>query len=202
MRRLIREGLGRMKRRFPWLVFGSAALIGAAVAMPVALLAGAPSAQSARWAAYGRKALAAGRVQAAEKAFGYALDYDSKDLAAWAGLADTFKREGLADKVLNTYAQMIQAVPRARTKGVIVARGWRPLRPHMAGYYLYVSEAQDGGYRKVSPLLTGPAFKVDGLVPGLRYYLMVTVMDDSVPPVESKPSAPWSVVCQTVELGP
>jgi hypothetical protein len=189
-----------MKRSFRWLVPCSAALIGAAVAMPVALHANAAGTQAARWTAYGRKSLAVGRVQAAEKAFGYALDYDPKDLAAWAGLADSFKREGLADKVLNTYAQMIQAVPGARTKGVIVARGWRPLRPHMAGYYLYVSETPDGGYRKVSPLLTGPAFKVDGLVPGLRYYLMVTVMDDAVPPVESKPSAPWSVVCQTVAL--
>jgi tetratricopeptide (TPR) repeat protein len=188
-------------RRFILKGCRAAALIWAAVAVWTPLHADGDAALSARWAAYGRNALADGRVTTAEKAFQRALELDDQDLAAWAGLADTFKKEALADQVLDAYARMIQAVPKSRTAGRIVARGWRtPPPPHLAGYYLYVSETREGGYRKVSPLLTVPTFQVDGLVPGLRYYFMVTSMNDAKPPVESLPSTPWSMVCQTVAL--
>jgi tetratricopeptide (TPR) repeat protein len=175
--------------------------MGAAAAVLGALHADEVQALSARWSGYGRKLLSGGRAAAAEQAFHKALDLDDQDLAAWAGLADAYKREGQADKVLHTYAQMIQALPKSRTLGRIVARGWRtPPPPGVAGYCLYVSESPGGGFRKVSPPLTAPSFQVDGLVPGLRYYFMVTTLNAAAPPDESKPSAVWSMVCQTVAL--
>ena len=190
-----------MERSVRKVFWASAALIWAAVAVCGALRADDDTALSARWADYGRKALARGRTQAAVQAFQKALDLDDQDLPAWAGMADAYKREGQAGPILDTYARMIQAVPRARTAGRVLARGWRTPPPrHVAGYYLYVSETKEGGFRKVSPLLTVPSFQVDGLVPGLRYYFMVTMLDDAAPPRESKPSNVWSMVCQTVVL--
>ena len=194
-------GQVRERRRSILFWCRAAALSWAAVAVWAPLHAEDAAALSARWAVYGRKELAAGRAPVAEKAFQQALDLDDQDLAAWAGLADVYKKEGLAGRVLGAYARMIQAVPKSRTAGSIVARGWRtPPPPHLAGYYLYLSETGNGGYRKVSPLLAAPSFQVDGLVPGLRYYFMVTAMNVSKPPVESAPSRPWSMVCQTVVL--
>lgn len=190
-----------LRRRFGKVAWGSAALLGAAVLVSAPLAGGQNRALSARWAGYGSQALATGRVPVAVQAFQKALDLDGQDLAAWAGLADAYKREGRADQVLDAYARMIQAVPKARTAGAIVARGWRTPPPSgVAGYYLYVSETQEGGFRKVSPLWQAPSFRVEGLVPGLRYYFMVTTLDRATPPVESKPSAVWSMVCQSVVL--
>jgi len=188
-----------MKLGFRTSMMVPAALLWAAVSMSAPLGAADAKALAAHWSSYGRRALAAGRTAAAETAFNKALDLDPKSLAAWQGLADTFLKEGRADKVLETFDGMFHAVPRSRNAGTILVRGWDRPSGRVAGYYLYVSQSKEGGYRKACPLITtASSVRVDELIPGLRYYFVLTSVSKSMPPVESRPSTPWSMVCTTV----
>ena len=179
-------------RRVPW---GPAALLWAAVAMSAPLQADQAKALASRWCAYGRRIL--GRdAPGAEKAFAKATQLDPGNAAAWEGLVEAYQADGKDEQARWAYRQMAQVAPRAAAVGTVLIKGLPPLARHCAGYYIYMSEEEDGGFHKVSPLIMGPSFKVEALLPGHRYYFMLTGLSDGKPPVESRPSSVWNMVAR------
>jgi hypothetical protein len=163
--------------------------------MSGALRAEDGKAMAARWSAYGRRILA-GDAPGAEKAFAKATQLDPQNAGAWEGLIEAFQADGKDEQARWAYRQMAKVAPKAAAAGYLLVRGWPPPSGHVAGYYLYLSEEEEGGFHKVSPLITGSSFRVEELLPGRRYYLLLTALSDGKPPVESRPSSVWSMVAK------
>jgi hypothetical protein len=85
-----------------------------------------------------------------------------------------------------------QAAPQ---NGVILVKGWAVPAGSVGGYNLYMSETSGSGYRKVNTdgPITGPSFLVQNLEVNKRYYFVLTSLSTDNPPVESRPSAEWSL---------
>lgn|GEM_PF-5020995 len=184
-----------MTRDLRKVLWGPAALLWAAVAVPGPLGAGSAGDLAARWTAYGRRILPQD-ARGAEKAFAKATKLDPQSGAAWEGLIEAFQAEGKDEQARWAYRQMARVAPNAAASGYVMVKGWPQPSGRIAGYYLYMSEVEVGGFQKVSPLITGISYTVQGLLPGRRYFFMLSTATHDSPPVESKPSNPWSMVAR------
>jgi hypothetical protein len=82
-----------------------------------------------------------------------------------------------------------EAAPAPVANGVLTARGWPVPTGRIKGYNLYISETSGSGFKKVNDsMITGPTYLVQGLEPNKMYFIRVTSLSDSEPPVESSPS--------------
>jgi Fibronectin type III domain len=85
----------------------------------------------------------------------------------------------------------------AAPNGQIVVRGWGLPTSELKGYNLYISEEPDSGFRKLNDTpITALSYTVQGLDIGRHYWFMLTSVSNDNPPVESRPSAPWSLISQ------
>lgn len=81
--------------------------------------------------------------------------------------------------------------------GEINVKGWPSLSGSTAGYNLYMSDVSGSGYKKVNDTpVTTTSFLVRGLEINKRYFFVLTALTNDSPPVESRPSAEWSVLSQ------
>jgi len=76
---------------------------------------------------------------------------------------------------------------------VINAAGWSIPAGDVMGYNLFISTSSGIGYKKVNDQpITGLTYKISNLECNRRYFLILTSLSNSNPPVESKPSQEWS----------
>jgi hypothetical protein len=79
--------------------------------------------------------------------------------------------------------------------GEILVKGWGLPTSELKGYNLYISESPDSGYRKVNDTpITAASYLAQGLDIGRHYWFMLTSVSNDNPPVESRPSPPWSLI--------
>src|SRR5665213_2679383 len=79
--------------------------------------------------------------------------------------------------------------------GEINLKGWGVITGNARGYNIYMSVSADTGFRKVNNApVTTLSYLVQGLDINRRYWFKLTQMTNDEPPVESQPSAPWSVL--------
>jgi len=95
------------------------------------------------------------------------------------------------------------AAPVAATAdGEITVKGWGLPTSELKGYNLYISEAPDSGYRKLNDApITAASYLAQGLDIGRHYWFMLTSVSNDNPPVESRPSAPWSLISHAPGTG-
>jgi hypothetical protein len=151
----------------------------------------------------GDKALAAGQYTLAEKDYLKATDADPTDQAAWRGLVSLWEREGLQDHADWAYDHLARVIPSPKDSGYLVVRGWSAPAGSVAGYNLYISDKEKGGLHKANDaMITGLSFLVTGLDKGKTYYFVLTAFTTDSPPVESKPSTTFSMLCPTEHTVP
>jgi hypothetical protein len=144
----------------------------------------------------GDKALAANQYTIAEKDYLKSTDADPTDLAAWRGLVSLWEREGLQDRADWAYDHIAKVLPAPKESGYLVVRGWSAPAGTVAGYNLYMSDKEKGGYQKVNDaLITGASFLVNVLTKGKTYYFVLTAVSTDNPPVVSRPSTVFSMLC-------
>ncbi|MGH7443020.1 MAG: fibronectin type III domain-containing protein, partial [bacterium] len=87
------------------------------------------------------------------------------------------------------------SVGSSSANGEINVKGWGPPTGSIAGYNLYVSLNPDNGFKKLnSTPIKDSSYLAQGLDIGRRYYFMLTQVTSDSPPVESAPSAVWSML--------
>jgi hypothetical protein len=151
----------------------------------------------------GDKAAAADQFAVAEKDYLKATDTDANDLAAWRGLAALWEREGATNKADWAYDHLAKVIPAPKDAGYLVVRGWSAPAGTVAGYNLYMSEKEKGGFHKVNDaMITGLSILVTGLAKGKTYYFVLTAFTTDTPSVESKPSTVFSMLCPTTRTVP
>ena len=144
----------------------------------------------------GDKALAAGQYTVAEKDYLKSTDADGTDLAAWRGLVALWEREGLQNRADWAYDHIAHLLPSSKDAGYLVVRGWSAPAGSVAGYNLYMSETEKGGYQKLNDaLITGTSYLVTVLTKGKTYFFVLTAVSTDNPPVLSRPSTVFSMLC-------
>jgi hypothetical protein len=164
-----------------------------------------PTAQPAPQASTvdGDKALAAGQYSLAEKDYLKSTDADPTDQAAWRGLVDLWEREGAPERADWAYDHLAKLLPAPKEAGYLVVRGWSAPAGSVSGYNLYMSEKEKAGFHKVNDaMITGLSFLVTGLAKGRTYYFVLTGFTTDTPPVESKPSTVFSMLCPSTRTVP
>jgi hypothetical protein len=151
----------------------------------------------------GDKALADGQYSLAEKDYLKSTDADPTDQAAWRGLVALWEREGAPERADWAYDNLAKQLPAPKDAGYLVVRGWSAPAGTVAGYNLYMSEKEKGGFHKVNDaMITGLSFLVTGLAKGKTYYFVLTGFTTDSPPAESKPSTVFSMLCPSDRIVP
>jgi hypothetical protein len=151
----------------------------------------------------GDRAAAAGQAAVAEKDYLKATDNDPGDQAAWRGLVGLWERAGLTDRADWAYDHLAKTIPAPKDSGYLVVRGWSAPAGTIAGYNLYMSDNEKGGYHKMNDaMITATSFLVTGLGKGKTYYFVLTAFTTDSPPAESKPSTVFSMLCPSTRVVP